>query len=135
MVDGCQCGTGDHIRRAWTDRGCACKCLHAIFHFRESAGHMYSGLFIADENIREVRILLQCLTDACHVAMTKDAKHACKELDFLPIAPNVLVLQEFDDGLRGRQSDCRHKFLLIHKSVKAVTPLPIQDSLHLDWEA
>jgi hypothetical protein len=51
-----------------------------------------------DEDVREVRILLQSLTDTCDIAMTKNAKHACKELDLLSVPADVLVLQEFDDG-------------------------------------
>src|ERR1044071_4307579 len=104
MINGRQCRTGDHVGRAWPDRRCTRKGLYTIFHFGEATGHMHCGLFITDKNIREVWILLQSLTDACHIAMTKDSQHAGKELDLLSVTPHVLVLQEFDDGLCRGQS-------------------------------
>src|SRR5215207_8474317 len=47
--------------------------------------------------------------------MTEDAQNACKELDLLSVTTNVLVLQEFDDGLCSRHSYCCHRFLLTEK--------------------
>jgi hypothetical protein len=62
---------------------------------------MDTSLFIANKDIREIRIFVQRLTDPGNIAMTKDSKNTCKELGFIPIAMDILILQKSDDGLQS----------------------------------
>jgi hypothetical protein len=73
---------------------------------------LYTGLLIADKDGGEVRTLLDCLTDPRYVAMSEDAENTTKELDLLTIPMDMLVLQEFEYGLRIRQSYCCQRIFL-----------------------
>jgi hypothetical protein len=49
-------------------------------------------------------MLLQRLTDARDIAVPENSKHPRKELELLAITVDILILQELDNGLGGRQS-------------------------------
>lgn len=66
---------------------------------------MHSGLLVAHHDVTEVRVLLQRLADAGHIAVTKDAEDTGKERRFDPVPLNVLVLEKTDQGLRHGKSD------------------------------
>lgn len=100
-VDGRAGGGGDHIGRARANGRGADQGLQSVFHFGEGRGGMNHGLLVAGLVVAKVRILLQSLTNAGHVAMTKDAETTGKEglLDAVPF--DVLVFEKLNDRLRG----------------------------------
>src|SRR5256885_8443602 len=71
---------------------------------------MHHRLFVAGLVVdQELRALEERLADAAHVAMSEDAEAAAEEAMLDAVAFNVLVGQEKDEGLRGRQSHRRHR--------------------------
>jgi len=72
---------------------------------------MHHGLFVAGLVVAKFRHLLERLTDAGDIAMTKDAKTPGEKGLLYPIALHVLVLEKCDDGLGRCQTSC---CLLIH---------------------
>ena len=80
---------------------------------------MHLCLLVAGLVIAKVRHLLECLADACQVAVAKDAEAAREERQFAPVALHILGSQEADQRLRHGEADVRH----------ARRPLPLSVSL------
>ena len=99
-VDGRQRRAGDHVGRARSDGRGADKGLQAVLHLGVAAGEVHPGLFVAHHDVRKVRVLLQRLADAGHVAVPEDAQHSGKERSLLPVPLNILVAQKADERLR-----------------------------------
>jgi len=81
----------------------------AIARFRERGGRMHHRLFVAAKVVREIRVLLQSLSDSSYIAVAEDAETSREERILGSVARYVLDLQKLDDGLRHRQSS-RHGF-------------------------
>ena len=58
---------------------------------------MHHGLLVAGLVIGEVSVLLQCLANPGHVAVTKDTEDTGEKRPFHPIPFAVLIFQKFDE--------------------------------------
>ncbi len=109
MVDGRLGRAGDHVGGARADRGGAHEGAPAVVHAGEPGGHVYGGLFVAHQDVAEIRVLLQRLPDPAHVAVPENAQGPGEEGILAPVALDVLVFKKANDGLSGRQSKIAHE--------------------------
>jgi len=108
-VDGGGRRAGDHVGRAGADRRRAGEGLQAVLHLGVGHGNVHHRLLVAGLVVAEgVRVLLQGLPDAGHVAVAEDAPRPGEEGGFHPVTLDNLVLQERDQRLRHRQTSGGH---------------------------
>jgi hypothetical protein len=74
---------------------------------------MHGGLLVAHQDVAEIRVLLQRLTDPTHVAVPEDAQDTGEEGVLVSITLNILVFKKANDGLSGRQLESAHNLLLL----------------------
>lgn len=78
--------------------------------FGESGRHMGDALFVTPlHHLQVARILLQCLADTQHVAVTKNGRHALHEGRFVSINGDILLIKESDQGLSHGHTFGLHK--------------------------
>ncbi len=111
-VDSSQGRAGDHVGRPGPDRRSADQGAQAIAHFGKTGCRVNHGLLIAEQVVGEIRVLLQGLSDAGHIAVAKNAQASAKKR-LLPAVPyDGLGLEKLNNGLCHGQS-ARHSFPLL----------------------
>ncbi|MNF52525.1 hypothetical protein D3C84_338710 [compost metagenome] len=102
-------GSGQHVRRARPHRRSAGVDLASQVLLGEPDGGMGHALLIAAlMNDQVAAVLLQGLPQAQHVAVAENGKDPGDEFTLDPIDLDVLVIEEFHQGLGHGQSCCGH---------------------------
>ena len=123
--------SGQHVGRARAHRGGAGIDLPAQLLLGETGGGVGHALLIAALVHHQVTgVLLQGLAQAQYVAVTEDGEDAGDELGFHAVDAEVLVIEEFHQGLGHGQTLGAHGFTSSIKKLpgrgpgSAVSPLP-----------
>jgi len=61
---------------------------------------MHHCLFVAEQRILEIRILLESLPYTADISMSEDAEAACKKANLSAVSLDILILEEANDALR-----------------------------------
>ena len=97
----------DHVGSARADRRRASVHLFAAFLLCKTDGSVCHALLIAAHAHDQVaRIFFECFAEADDVAVTEDTEDTFEHRDFFAIEFDILIIEEFDESLCYRHSDC-----------------------------
>jgi len=61
---------------------------------------MHHCLFVAEQGVPEIRMLLESLPHTGNISMSEDAKAAGKKAGLFAVSLDILILEEANDALR-----------------------------------